>query len=460
MNIESRGVPLWAATTAVLQDAERTGLSTVAVLVAGEVFWPFTHFIRRLNKDLGTERGYAAAVACFVNWLGTRAEDLFAPTNQPALFNAFLHDVLHGTVRRTDMTDPTDLWWKPSGVTRTRLTGNRVITFSDFLAAQHGTAPVNPFDRPATVGEQIAFWRRWNTQNAHTMMAHLRQPDRMPGLARAIADVGRRPRRAGGSPPAFPEDQVERLLWEGFERRPKDPRPWIRWNLRDVLITMLCLFGGVRESEPMHLWLEDVREEDGCALVLFHHPAEGRTTDPATGKEVTRAQALARRGLEPLWLASGRRRSGWKGALLNEPGKAFRLHWIDREQGRVFLALWRLYVLRVRPVVSGVPPYAFLTKDGLPMGTAAYEDSFAVAVRKIGLTPGKWAGTTPHGLRHRYGQWLNDLGLPERVGQVAMHHFHPFSQNVYRQMTAAAVTAAIENARASAPTRSPPELFP
>ena len=72
-----------------------------------------------------------------------------------------------------------------------------------------------------------------------------------------------------------------------------------------------------------------------------------------------------------------------------------------------------------------------------------YDDSFKAAVRRIGLTPAKWAGTTSHGLRHRYGQWLNDLGLGDKEGQVAMHHLNAKSQEIYRQLGVASVAAAI-----------------
>ncbi len=85
------------------------------------------------------------------------------------------------------------------------------------------------------------------------------------------------------------------------------------------------------------------------------------------------------------------------------------------------------------------------------MGTAAYADSLRAAVRKIGLEAGKWEGTTPHGLRHRYGQWLNELCVDDKKGQIAMHHTHPDSQKAYRQTTSADVAAELAAKSGAAP---------
>ena len=118
------------------------------------------------------------------------------------------------------------------------------------------------------------------------------------------------------------------------------------------------------------------------------------------------------------------------------------MFWIDRNAGRLFLTLWRLYLEHVRPLALHTP-WAFLTRDGHPLGAKAYGDSFAAAVRRIGLTPSKCSGTSTQGLRHRYGQWLNELGIGEKAGQVALHHRNVRSQEVYRQLGVAAVAAAM-----------------
>lgn len=253
---------------------------------------------------------------------------------------------------------------------------------------------------------------------------------------------------------AFPAEHLDDLLWRGFINPGKDeePRPWVKYNLRDILITLLCAYGGCRASEPLHLWVDDVfvdPDDPELALVLVHEPSDGIVdyTDPLTGtrRKTSRADFLQRfcGGRKPLTRETGRRHAGWKGGLLtHRERRAFQVFWIDKNAGRLFLTLWRLYIQHVRPVTPQVP-WAFLTKDAQPLGVAGFDDSLRAAVHRIGLTPAKWAGTSDHGLRHRYGQWLNDLGLGDKEGQVAMHHLNAKSQEVYRQMGVAKVAAAI-----------------
>jgi hypothetical protein len=202
----------------------------------------------------------------------------------------------------------------------------------------------------------------------------------------------------------------------------------------------------------MHLWVEDVYvdpDHPNQALVLIHEPQEGQVdyTDPLTGRKrkTTRADFLQRfcNGKKPLTMETGRRHAGWKGCLLtHRERKAYQVFWIDRDAGRLFLTMWRYYIQHVRPVTPQLP-WAFLTKSAQPLGVEGFNDSFNAAVTRIGLTPVKWAGTTSHGLRHRYGQWLNELGLGDKEGQVAMHHQNAKSQEVYRQLGVAMVASAI-----------------
>jgi len=155
----------------------------------------------------------------------------------------------------------------------------------------------------------------------------------------------------------------------------------MKYDIRDILITLLCLYGGCRESEPMHLWVDDVfvdPDDPDMALVLIHDPEVGLAsyTDTITGAQskTTRADFLQRYcgGRVPLTQETGRRHAGWKGALLTHRDRhAFPVFWIDRDAGRLFLVLWRLYLHHVRPV-SLQMPWAFPTKDAQPLGVEAY----------------------------------------------------------------------------------------
>lgn len=151
-------------------------------------------------------------------------------------------------------------------------------------------------------------------------------------------------------------------------------------------------------------------------------------------------------GRKPLTEETGRRRAGWKGNLLQDKTRlAMRVFWIDPDIGRLFYELWHLYVRYSRPVVQR-NPYAFLTEDGEPLGAAAYADSFKRAVERIGLVHSKPLGTTPHGLRHWYGQQVESLKLDKKVGQVIFAHRSALSQEVYRQLTMSDVSNIMDQA--------------
>lgn len=440
--------------TVLVQDRIRADTPTVLLIVGVSPFEQLLEFFREKCVSITTERTHAQAAGRFIEWLSVRADEFKEQSKRSLLYTAFVHDLRFGTYR--DGLDAYGLNWQPTSQQNLKRLTQALIEFSDWLHQRYGATMLNPIHHQASFADQFIFWRKWNKQKAGSLMAHTKGRQ----AASADAKVGRRahlPRSRNGllqEAKAFPAEHLDDLLWKGFINpgQENDPRPWVKYNLRDILISLLCGYGGCRASEPLHLWVEDVfldPDDPELALVLVHEPSEGAAdyTDPLTGarRKTSRADYLQRfcGGRKPLTQETGRRNSGWKGCLLtNRERKAFQVFWIDKNAGRLFLTLWRMYIQHVRPVTPQMP-WAFLTKDGQPLGVEGFDDSFKAAVRRIGLTPAKWAGTTSHGLRHRYGQWLNDLGLGDKEGQVAMHHLNAKSQEIYRQMGVASVAAAI-----------------
>lgn len=440
--------------TVLVQDRIRADAPTVLLIVGVSPFEQLLEFFREKCASLTTERTHAQAAGRFIEWLSVRADEFKETAKRSLLYTAFVHDLRFGTYR--DGADAYGLNWRPtSHQNLKRLTG-ALLEFSDWLSQRYGATMLNPIHHHASIADRLIFWRKWNKQKAGSLLAHTKGHQ----AASADAHTTRRaklPRDRNGliqEAKAFPADRLDDLLWKGFINpgQGADTRPWVKYNLRDILISLLCGYGGCRASEPLHLWVDDVfvdPDDPELALVLVHEPSEGLAsyTDPLTGnrRKTSRADFLQRfcSGRKPLTREAGRRHAGWKGCLLtNREHMAFQVFWIDKNAGRIFLTLWSMYIQHVRPVTPQVP-WAFLTKDGQPLGVEGFDDSFKAAVRRIGLTPAKWAGTSSHGLRHRYGQWLNDLGLGDKEGQVAMHHLNAKSQEVYRQMGVASVAAAI-----------------
>jgi len=438
----------------VVRDAIRADLPTVILIVGTEPLEPLLTFFREKCMSLSTERGYAQAVGRFVEWLSVRAPEFHALDQRGMLYTAFVHDLRFGTYH--EGIDQYGINWLPISDSNLRRLSRCLSEFSDWLCLRYGKTALNPIQHYASFADQMVFWRQWNMRKAGSILSHVKSRRR----AATDAIMGRQQRLPGrrtvalAEVPAFPLEHIDTLFWKGFALagRDRETRPWLKYHLRDILITLLCLYGGCRESEPMHLWVDDVfvdPDNPESAIVLIHEPEMGTVnyTDPLTGtkRKTTRRDFLQRHcgGRRPLTEETGRRHAGWKGALLtHRDRKAFRVFWIDRAAGRLFLTLWQMYIRHVRPLTLQIP-WAFLTKESQPLGAEGFSDAFNAAVRRIGLRPAKWAGTTTHGLRHRYGQWLNELGISDKEGQVAMHHLNVKSQDVYRQIGLEQVVMAV-----------------
>lgn len=459
----------------VVTDAERSEKPIHLIIANRTPVWQLFHYFQVRNLDLSTEATYAQAIGLFIDFMTVKANEFKDIEDRSRMLNSFAHALLYGTIRDGD--DPTGLWWHSRRQQRVHRLVGLVCEISDWLHHRYESTAINPFSRPASIAEQIAFWRRWNKTKTASLLNHTKDYRISTGKAkttRTISLPGNAPTVAELTP-AFPEKYIERLLFEGFVRaRGKlQKTPWLRWNLRDILITLLLHYGGLRVSEPMHLWVDDVfidPTNPKAARVLVHHPSDGIYEHPdfITGTTIrsTRAAYLQiKYNRRPLTEVTGKRHAGWKNSLLTHRTRnAFEVFWFPQAIGELFLALYRMYIQHVRPVALN-HPYLFVTQDGEPLGVGSYSKSHFNAICRIGLEPTKDLGTSPHGHRHAYGQLLKKNGLSIKEIQVAMHHISPLSQDVYTQSSATDVHEAIETATqkmaaAGLPFHSPTLLFP
>lgn len=279
------------------------------------------------------------------------------------------------------------------------------------------------------------------------------------------------PTKDKNAPPYFPFVHTTALFQEGFCRADEGP-VWKRHHIRDMMIAVLQRFGGLRVSEPFHLFVRDVEPE-----VLDPHDAEWGTVarvrvfDPSAGR-ITYAdkhsgERLQSNRAEYLMSQWGRiprtnnkwggERAGWKHPLLDDgPDNAMTVYWYPRIMGGYFWHLYQMYLRHLLP--SGLDhPYLFVNLDqsqdgsfGAPYRIESYTEQLQKAVKHIGLTTSKDAGTTSHGLRHAYAQSLRASEVSEKSIQVAMHHRSPLSQWVYTRPSKQAAAHELDRARARA----------
>lgn len=417
------------------------------------------------GRSASYERKAASAVGLLYDYYIAVAA---RPDLEPKDFlSGFARALRRGTVDPKTGADPLDLYWPPVSLPRLREVLRYVTAYGDHCGTLAGTGPLNPL-RPATFPEQVAAYRRLDARNARSLLKHLGNRAEMWRHAADTRTVAapQAPKRTPRRPPFFPLERSTDLIFEGFRRRSSGAF-WEQHNVRDMMIAVLQRFGGLRQSEPFHLFVGDVepvvRDVTDSVLgtearVTLYHPSEGamRFRDPLTREVVvgTRAAYLLHvHGRRPRHIMkwSGEY-AGWKDLMLDDgPQHSVNVHWFPREWGAVF---WRLYDMYVRHVLpSGLThPYLFVNLGGdegtlgSPYRLESYDAQLRAAVRRIGLAPKKELGTTSHGLRHAYGQVLTKLKVERKYIQIFMHHKSPMSQDVYTQPEMRDAAEALERA--------------
>lgn len=352
------------------------------------------------------------------------------------LFVNFAQRLYSGTFDRETGSDPSGLCWMPHSASNARkIIVNLSLFFEWFGESNPRAAIVNPRVRANT------YDRYWNElalqyRRDNALLGHLWGEDAKDGTIWAV-NASREPTTEPIERPAFPDDRFDELINEGFRVGGKS-------DYRGILITLLMHGAGFRESEPFHLYIEDVIPDPKApqtALVRIHHPSNGFA--PAgyrdslgRRRKVSRAEYLAEKfGLLPRHKLFGTRKAGWKGGL--HDGEVYKeAFWFQPVYGEQFLEVWMRYLHQVAKV-SRAHPFALINLGREPIGEmyslAHFNKAHAAACKRIGLEVRKELGTTPHGHRHAYGQRLAKAGVDEMSIRRCMHHTSPDSQVIYTQ---------------------------
>jgi len=440
---------------------DNTGIHEEIPVILTE-FGPLQPLIRYLLKDRHVSSGsntnkLVQAVGLLIDYM---AANHTAVDNPRDLFNTFVQRLYSGTVG-VDGNDPSGLYWDARTPAVVRVLVNHLSRFSDWMALEYGTMPLNPW-RQATRAEEQLAWAAWQHQKNRAFLGHTMSVDVAAlNISRARSTLLKRSPVIDHEPvKRFPTDRMVDLLFRGFivPGKQNSPRIEERLNLRDILVTMLMHYGGLRMSEPFHLFVHDVIHDDtapGTALVKVYHPSLGQAPADlrdARGKPVACNRATYLRdkyGLLPRteYKSSHTLHAGWKGNPLDSKQYFMHVHWAPCWAGELFWKLWVFY-MALRDQLNPNHPYAFVTRDGKPYSIDAFEDAHAKAVKRIGLVPTKALGTTPHGHRHAYGQRLSDLQIDAIFLKTALHHKSLESQTVYTEPDRVKLNRAIAAAQA------------
>lgn len=394
------------------------------------------------------------AVETFLEYVQANADQFASISNGrhrekqiEELFDVFVARLYSGTID-TEGRDATHLCWRARRVKTANALISALSQFSDWLAKENGADAINPNVLPSGQEERL-FWAAFENRLNRAFKAHIWNKQPKPVARRTIR------KRAlsvqAEDVKAFPEKQLGALLVRGFILPGRQGSGLDGLNLRDILITILQHFGGIRMSEAFHLYIYDVDCDDllerrghaGIARVRIHHPSQGLAPDDWADLGMKRIRGTREEYLRVRWGLRPRTQypsgsglhAGWKSPCLDDQDRlTMRVFWFPLVWGRIFFTLWQHYLLRLRDVESR-HPFAFVNFHGPTIGEPytinAYRQNHARAVERIGLAAAKNLGTTPHGHRHAYGRRLEQCKIDPLYRQRALHHVSIESQLIY-----------------------------
>lgn len=415
------------------------------------------------TRSLAWQREVARAVGLLVDFLQANSEHFRNEPGRPQVLAAFADALVGGTIDVTG-TDVSGLYWTARSLARATFLLNAVTAFSDWLVNRYAATALNPW-RGASAAEQIAYWRRFEKRRAHSLLMHTADRDKELSRSQVARAVRIRRKNTVGDFAAvkhFPADRILDLLKSGFVVAGQQNSSYVhrRFNIRDILITILLHGGGLRESEPFHLFVSDVAVDPAnskSALVRLYHPEQGAAPDdyidPIERKRIDadREEYLrVKWRIEPRSIVTGRFHAGWKDLFMTDQRKKYaQVQWFPTFWGEVFLELFKVYITKIRSRHARHPFLFVSQKDdiaGEPYTIGSFRQAYARAVRRIGLEVRKEYGTTPHGHRHAYGQLLTDAKVDPLLIQRCLHHKSKESQQVYTGPTVETATVTLNEA--------------
>jgi site-specific recombinase XerC len=412
----------------------------------------------------------AQAVSLLIDYMAANHDCFNDPKD---LFETFSQRLYTGTVGN-DGIDLSGLYWQGRNPAVVRMLANSVSGFSDWMAKEQDSRPLNPW-REATRSEEMLAWAAWHQKRDRAFLAHTWDLQAASlAMTRARNTLLMRTPVIDHEPvKRFPDERMHDLLFKGFivPGKQKSPRLEERLNLRDILITMLMHYGGLRMSEPFHLYVHDVVPDPmhaDQALVRIYHPSLG-TAPPdwldARGKPMNCNRLTYLKGKYALrprneYAVTDQLFAGWKGNALDSREQFMFVNWFPQWAGELFWKLWVLCMAQ-RAQLACDHPFAFVTQKGKPYALDSFERQHRRAVERIDLQVAKAMGTSPHGHRHAFGQALADAEIDPIFRKKALHHKSLESQVVYTEPDRVKLVRALEAAaeREKTGTVLPPPDF-
>jgi len=431
---------------------DNTGIySEVPALLDNElqVVKPLLEYVLKLKRhgrSASTLSKCVDAAKLLLEYMEANCNCFHSPQHMFEIFSSRLYT---GTINN-DGLDPSKLFWLPRSLKVVNSYIYSLTSLTDWLASNQKGEQLNNLIAADNYAQRLNY-AAWFRKNQYDFLGHIKD--------KYINNTVRQARNIKGKPQLgitfldaieFPECHFENFYFNGF-RGAKDRRV----ALRDLLILLLMHGGGLRESETLHLWLEDVSINPlnpNSVIVRIYHPEYGKAPNNWRSRsgQMNRAAYLKEQyALSPRNTLYGKKRVGWKSSVVDHQDHYIEVYWFPEIFGEIFNIIWKDYI-RFLISIDRSHPYAFICfhrkNIGNPYELNAFQYNYSQALKRIGLKPCKAAGLSPHSHRHSYGRRLRRAGVPEIVIKKCLHHASLESQVVYTTPTIKEVTKHLNEA--------------
>ncbi|MGV8937416.1 MAG: hypothetical protein ACOH2J_09860 [Allorhizobium sp.] len=404
-------------------------------------------FSRLYDYSAQTEAGYAS-----------RFGDEGA-TRWRVILQEFCNALRHGTIN-SDFSDATGLYWPPtSSEALLSDLGAGLDKFFDWMADQdrfQELIDVLPFLAEINLG---TFGQAHRTEIAkrYRFLAHI-QPQSRPGRIRpamgaTIFKGSSMHKNTGpeiGAVPlapiyGFPGESLVSFIDRGFERKTRSKDLLENVDYTGRMYALIAL-GGLRGSESLHMWVNDLQVVDGAVKGFLRHPEKFVENCGASREQIL----LERYNRRPRTQLLGCEKVGFKNPRLNLQHWAL-IHWLDSDgfqdyfvqQLEFYVGVYRRTIMECRRK-AGLRDHPYLlvsshhcpskgryVGDPITACAAAGRWKRAIESPEVGLRYRKELGTTRHAVRHMVGQTADELGTPIHDIAKILHHRSIFSSLVY-----------------------------
>ncbi|MGE4544769.1 MAG: hypothetical protein AB7D06_11745 [Pedobacter sp.] len=325
----------------------------------------YEYFVAKWTYSDSWQTENARALGLFWDYLISRLP--FLPKSMSTweqareLLRGFGNALLFGTIT-DDIHDPLKLYWPAQSISTVRRYVSNIERFGLWIAREKKEIPsIKPSMAISSIGGRtIVSIVHETRKRGFQLLGYLNSNSPSPTSLIHLPKVGSNFNHEGSYLYSFPPKRIEELIWEGFKKPGKQGESWNDYNIRDMMVCLLCAYAGLRPHEPYHLWIFDVIEDPnnpGLASVFLYHPEHGLAyIDGPNGRQMksTRAEHLRRNynQMVPRTRGTGSYKVGWKNSKTTTKDHYAVLYFTDPTASALFWELYRNYIPRREVIMT------------------------------------------------------------------------------------------------------------